>query len=140
MVDKRHGQSGFSLTEVVVAFAILAMSVTVLLQSFSLGQKKISHSELLLDAGYFAQSKLEEVGPSIELRRQEVVGVYEPYGFGWRVVIDPFDPELMQIIPQGEESKNRETRLYRAHVSVHEESSGRLLFEMSTVKFSGDPM
>jgi general secretion pathway protein I len=89
----RRVQRGFSLLEVLVAFAVLAITLGVLLQVFS-GAIGATH----LSAGYsraaaLAESKLNGVGIEIPLE----IGTYEgdPEGdLSWFVVIEPYDAEL----------------------------------------------
>ena len=127
-------QDGFSLTEVIVAFAILSVSLAVLMQSFSLGSKSITHAQKVLEAASYAQSKLEEVGYTIELKRQEKSGEFQPLGFGWNVTIDPFDKNQMKILTLKDGTPTPDTNLFKTKISIYEQASGRLLYELETIR------
>jgi general secretion pathway protein I len=53
---------GFTLVEVLVAFAILALTLVVLLQAFGGGLRAVSASERYLMAAMLARSVLDDVG------------------------------------------------------------------------------
>jgi general secretion pathway protein I len=85
---RRH-QSGFSLLEVLVAFAILALSLGVLLQIFSKALIATSVSETYSRAVALAESKLNAVGSELPL--EEGVQSGEPEdGMDWSVYVEPF--------------------------------------------------
>ena len=80
---------GFSLLEVLVAFAILAISMTVLLQIFASSLRASSYSEESVRAGTLAQSLLAEVGVSRPLTLGEYAGSFnETYRWWYRVQAD----------------------------------------------------
>ena len=137
MSVKSHSESGFSLTEVIVAFAVLAVSLSVLMQSFSLGGKSVRKVDRKYDAIEFGQSKMEEIGHTIELQALEISGRYEPNGFGWRMVIEPIDPVKLEVISLNDGEAILSSNLFQAHVAVYDEQSGRLLSELRTVKYRG---
>ncbi len=131
--ENRH-QEGFSLTEVIVAFAILTLSLAALLQSFSLGSQSVSRSENVINAMSFARSKMEEIGHTVDLEQGEVSGDYKPLDYGWKVTIDPFDPNEMKVLTWQDGAPTPDTNLYNVLVSVYDQKSGRLLYELETVK------
>jgi prepilin-type N-terminal cleavage/methylation domain-containing protein len=63
----RHDDSGFTLIEVLVAFAIAAVLLLPLLQSFSTGIGAATRSEAATEATLIAQSALEGIGDSVVL-------------------------------------------------------------------------
>lgn len=86
----RH-QGGFSLLEVLVAFAILALSLGVLMQIFSRAMNATALSAEYSRAVALAESRLNAVGFDIPLSE----GVYsgEPEeGIDWVVNIQPYQP------------------------------------------------
>jgi general secretion pathway protein I len=86
-----RSQRGFSLLEVVVAFAILALSLGVLLQIFSGAMNATSLSGFYSRAASLAEARLASVGLEIPLEPGAVAGS-TPGGLHWQVVIDRYDP------------------------------------------------
>jgi general secretion pathway protein I len=86
---RRYRQTGMSLLEVLVAFAILALVLGVIMQIFSSGMRASRLGESYSKAVLLAESKLAEFTP--------VVGdpINEQGEFGkqyrWRIQIEPFD-------------------------------------------------
>ncbi|WP_296897797.1 prepilin-type N-terminal cleavage/methylation domain-containing protein [Thiohalocapsa sp.] len=84
--------SGFSLLEVLVAFAILALTLGVLLQIFQRAMTTTATSAEYSRIVALAESKLAAVGGDIPL--EEGVHTGEPeQGMDWIVSIQPFQPE-----------------------------------------------
>jgi general secretion pathway protein I len=91
----RRLQGGFSLLEVVVAFAILALSLGVLLQIFSSAMNATSLSGTYSRAAALAEARLDLVGVEIPLEPGGDAGATDD-GFRWQLVIDYYelnDPE-----------------------------------------------
>ena len=101
-VDDRQG---FTLIEVLVAFAILALSLTALMQVFGTGLRNTVVSEAYVRATLLAESKLAAVGVEQPLEPGERNGDFgtaggEDKGYRWRVVVTPFEAdELVGIEP-----------------------------------------
>ncbi|MBK5971209.1 MULTISPECIES: type IV pilus modification PilV family protein [Thiorhodovibrio] len=86
----RCAQSGFSLLEVMVAFAILALSLGVLLQIFSSSMNATSLSLDYARAAVVAESRLNSVGLDIPLSEGTYSGDPEQ-GIDWIVHIGASD-------------------------------------------------
>lgn len=84
MKRRRHAQAGFTLTEVVAALAILALSLSVAWSLISNGIRQTGDAETLAAAGSLAQSLLDEVGAGVPLQAGETAGQF-PNGLRWRV-------------------------------------------------------
>ena len=67
MRHRRHDDSGFTLIEVLVAFAIAAVLLLPLLRSFSTGIGAATRSDAATEATLIAQSTLEGMGHLVAL-------------------------------------------------------------------------
>ena len=82
-------ERGFTLIEVLVALAILAVSLAVLLQIFSSSLDRVREDRNESVASALVQSLLARVGAEIPLREGEKHGTYSN-GFRWTVQIAPY--------------------------------------------------
>lgn len=105
-----RARGGFTLLEVLIAFAILAVALGALMQAFSQGLRSVRLAEDYATAAMLAQSKMAEVGTLIPLEDGEHAGTFEN-GLAWRVVLAAFagDPA---------DAGTETTRLYEVSVSV----------------------
>jgi general secretion pathway protein I len=83
-------QQGFSLLEVLVAFAILAVSLGVLMQIFSRASTTAMATAQYSRAASVAESRLAAVGSAIPLEEGTVSGDPED-GLAWELSIIPID-------------------------------------------------
>ena len=87
--DRR--QSGYTLIEVLVAFVILALALTVLLRIFSGGLRNVSVSSDYAIATLIAESQLAAAGIDLPLRPGETSGT-EGERFEWTVNVQDYQP------------------------------------------------
>jgi general secretion pathway protein I len=88
----RHGQPrchGFSLLEVLVAFAILAVSLGVLMQIFSVGLRNVAVEEGYTRAILLAESKLAGLGIEEPLQPGETTGSFDEE-YRWHITVQPY--------------------------------------------------
>jgi general secretion pathway protein I len=84
-------QSGYSLIEVLVAFMILALALTVLMRIFSGGLRNVSVSSDYAVAALIAESRLAAAGIDIPLAPGEMSGT-EGERFEWTVSVQDYEP------------------------------------------------
>lgn len=88
-MPRKGRRRGFTLIEVVVAFAILALALGVFLRVFSGGLGNARISEDYTMATLLAQSKLAAVGIEEPLTEGEAEGRIDGR-FRWRIVVRPW--------------------------------------------------
>jgi len=84
--SKSDRQRGFTLLEVLVAFAVLAVALGVAFEIFSTGMRGALSSDALTRAVLVAESRLALVGTEIELKLGETRGETDD-AIRWRVEI-----------------------------------------------------
>lgn len=107
---------GFSLLEVLVAFAILAISLGVLLQIFSRSTTTTIATAQYSRAAALAQSRLAAVGSAIPLKEGTASGEPED-GFAWELGMTPVVLGEEPVTP-GLSSSEPAVRAYRVTVTV----------------------
>jgi general secretion pathway protein I len=115
-VRPRGPQVGFSLIEVLVAFAILAVSLGVLLQIFSRGTSTTIATAQYSRAVALAEARLAAVGSAIPLKEGSFSGAPED-GFAWEVGIAAVELGDSTAGP-GLSSSEPPVKAYRVTVSV----------------------
>ena len=117
MPAKRY-QRGFSLIEILVAFMILAMSLSVIFRIFSGGLRNVALSEDYARAVLVAESQLSAIGISEPLEPGMTSGEWGER-FRWERVVEDYSP--------WEQPKELSSPLlaYRITVNVDWEHAGR---------------
>jgi len=91
MYSQRSTNRGITLIEVMVAFVILALSVTVLLRIFSSGLSNTVLSQQYVDAVILAESQMSQVGTT-----DDIIPIIESGNHGdlytWSTRIEPYLP------------------------------------------------
>jgi general secretion pathway protein I len=89
----RSRERGFTLLEVIIAFAVLALALTLLLGTLSGSTREVRASADAGRAAMHAQSLLDQVGVGEALRPGDRDGEFEGGRYRWHLSIDPYvDP------------------------------------------------
>ncbi len=84
---------GFTLIEVIIAFALLALALTLLLGSMSGAARQVRHADDSGRATLHAQSLLAQLGVGEALRPGTRQGVFEQGRYRWVMQVTPYtDP------------------------------------------------
>ena len=84
-----QGEAGFTLVEVIVAFAILALALGVLMFIISDGIQRSAQAELAAEAASLAQSLLAQAAAETPLRSGERAGQFDDRR-RWRLRTEPY--------------------------------------------------
>ena len=129
--SKRHrSDGGFTLLEVLIAFAILAVALTALIQAFSQGIHGSRVAEERAIAIMLARSKLAEVGKSIPLEESEHADKFKD-GFGWRLIIVALDSSEVGL------GDNTAVQLFNVAVTVERDDVD--LVELRSLRLGASP-
>ncbi len=85
----RH-QSGYTLIEVIVAFALLALALTLLLGTLSGSARQVRQSADAGQATLHAQSLLDEQGVGVALQTGRRDGEFEDGRYRWTLDVSPY--------------------------------------------------
>ena len=126
-------QRGFSLIEILVAFMILAMSLTVIFRIFSGGLRNVALSEDYARAVLVAEAQLAAAGVSEPLERGVTSGEWDER-FRWQRVIDDYEAW------EQDKELSVDLRAYRVTVNVDWEHAGRTRnVSLSSVRLKPPP-
>lgn len=90
-VSRRARQHGYSLIEVVVAFALLALALTLLLGTLSGATRQLRWSDDAGRAALHARSLLAEAGVEQPLRPGVRSGALEDGRYRWSLRVEPWE-------------------------------------------------
>lgn len=90
--SRRRGESsaqaGFTLLEILVAFAVLVLMLGALLPAFSGGLRSLDAADSYVHAVLLAQSRIEMIGSEVPLEEGDRQGILED-GFQWVAEVRP---------------------------------------------------
>lgn len=91
----RRAQRGYTLIEVIVAFAILAMGLTLLLGTLSGAAKQVHWADEAGRAALHAQSLMDTIGVGEALQVGHRDGQFEDGHYRWSLEVTPYDDPLL---------------------------------------------
>jgi general secretion pathway protein I len=94
-------QRGYSLLEVIVAFALLALALTLLLGSLSGAARQVHNADLRTRAMLHAQSLLSASGIEQPLQEGRSQGDWEDGRYRWELQVEPYVDARASALPQG---------------------------------------
>lgn len=111
LASARARQGGFTLLEVIVAFALLALALTLLLGSLSGASQQVRAADDASRAALYSQSLLAQLGVGETLQPGLREGAFENGRYRWQLEIAPYQdpaqvdqpvrdvsaPELLQV-------------------------------------------
>ncbi|ROU07688.1 type II secretion system protein XpsI [Lysobacter enzymogenes] len=120
-------QRGYTLLEVIVAFALLAMALTLLLGSLSGAAKQVRWSSDAGRAALYAQSLMDQVGVGQPVRPGQRSGEFENGRYRWTLGIAPWRDS--QLPPSNQPIDPNAMRLFEVQLAVEwgEGGGGRRL-------------
>jgi len=96
-----NAQRGYTLIEVIVAFAILALALTLLLGTLSGATQQIRWADDAGRAALHAESLLAQTGVGDALAPGHTEGTFENGKYRWTMDVAPWvDPSLVDVSPQ----------------------------------------
>ncbi|MDO9213134.1 MAG: type II secretion system protein [Methylococcales bacterium] len=106
-------QRGFSLLEILIAFSILAVSLSILLNIFSLGVTSAGVAEDYTAAVQIAESLMAKTGVDKPLQVGESAGIIHDQ-YHWQVLVQPF-----ALASEPMETTTLSSALFKVRVTVH---------------------
>ena len=130
-LKKKKSEDGFSLLEVIVALAIMAMGFVTVLQLFSGSIRSVGMSEQYLKATTLAQSKMGELEMN-NYRVSEFEGTFaNEENYRWQLDISPYITELNSV--------ENNIQLSEVLLKVFWSDSNKVRnVELSTIKVNGE--
>jgi len=120
-------QQGFSLLELLIAFSILALSISILLKIFSSGVNTAIVAEDYTAAVQIAESLMAGAGVETPLRIGQIAGQVNG-NYHWLVEISPY-----QFNPEGLELPAK-VEFFKVDVTVSWGDGDERRLELSTIK------
>jgi general secretion pathway protein I len=93
-------QHGYSLIEVIVAFALLALALTLLLGTLSGASRQVRWSADAGRAALHAQSLLDTVGVGEPLQPGQSEGEFDDGRYRWSLQVSPWSEPVPAGVPQ----------------------------------------
>lgn len=86
----RHRDAGFTVVEVVVAFAIVTLALAAIYQAISGGYRGYARAQVREQTLALARAQFEAIGSEEPLQPGESAGTYTT-GVAWRLAVEPVE-------------------------------------------------
>ena len=131
-------QSGYTLIEVIVAFGVLALGLTLLLGTLSGATRQVRQADVSTRASLHAQSLLDQAGIGESLQPGQTDGALEDGFYRWTMDVAPYrDPGAP---PPGPESL-AEPQLMQLVLTIRWGDAPRDVLQLTTLRLvSPDPL
>ena len=121
-------QAGFSLLEILVAFAVLSISLGVIFQIYSGGLVGVARSELSSKAAIIAASQMARVGTELELEEGEY-SEDAMDGLHWNIHITPYQLPDVSLVG---------VQLYKIDVEVSHTEDEQFSYAATTLRMADE--
>lgn len=114
----RRRVGGFTLLEVLVAFALLAVALTLLLGTLSGAARQVGQADVRTRAVLHAQSLLTSVGIESPLREGQQQGRWEQGRYQWQLQVRPYVEARDTPVPPAQAQASAGPRLVELELQV----------------------
>ena len=125
----KFDQFGFSLLEMLIAFAILAIALGIILKIFSTGLAATQAADNYTNAVQIANNLIAKTGLEIPLKAHDISGIEKNYH--WRLRVSPH-----QLISSELDVSDLPVQLFQVYVVIEWGQNINHLFELSTLKIT----
>lgn len=119
-------QRGYSLLEVIIAFALLALALTLLLGSLSGASRQIGQADQRTRAVLHAQSLLATLGVDAPLQAGQQQGEWENGRYQWQLQVAPYVEPRSGALPVADTVAGPSLAMLTLQVSWGEADAQRL--------------
>ena len=127
-VSTRSSERGFSLLEVLVAFAVFSLALGVLFQIFSSGLRSADLARAYSEAVVIAESRLAAFSGDALIEAGAQQGVVADT-YHWSTRVTPYDPDIDGGVPEGLEAFHVSVRVYWGQGSEREVALDTMQFQ-----------
>lgn len=94
---RTRDSGGYTLIEVIVAFAILALGLTLLLGTLSGAARQVRWAQEAGRAALYAQSLLDDTGVGVALQPGQSDGNFDNGHYRWSLTVEPYRDPLLPL-------------------------------------------
>lgn len=130
----RHAERGFTLLEVLIAFALLAMSLTLLLGTLSGAARQVREADQRTRAVLHAQSLLAGLGVDVPLQEGTREGRWEEGRYTWTMNVAPYVEPRAQPSAAAQNDAPGSARLLEVQLKVRWSAAARDTLQWRTLR------